>query len=136
MEDNGTEIPTPTDNGTEIPTPTGLSIGGCDDPSLRINSTGTWTKKTTFTTKGGQVMQFKVQNLAPTGTTITISVTNPFSESRSSNIGPFATVTLPSFSIFRSEPFDWTFSVSTEADAFSVLWVLCSTWIPGDPPNP
>ncbi len=93
---------------------------------------GSWNGNSHWEGQGGQLMRFTVNNANVLGTTITIAANS--GESHSSIIAPMGSVDLE-FSVFGAEPMGWSFDISTESDAFIVTWSLCSTWVPGDPPN-
>ena len=103
-----------------------------DDEGFRLRDSGSWNSSAQLTSRGGQIMHFKVKNINILGTSIAIQ----------SNLGgkkqililPQQTVDLR-FDCFGSEPMSWSFDISTESDAFIVTWKLYSSWLPGDPPN-
>lgn len=79
-------------------------------------------------------MHFQLNNsLGATGTTINISADRT-NETKGLILIPGVAGDI-SFSSFGSEPMGWTFTVTTDSDAFLVSFQLFSTWIPGDPPN-
>ena len=101
--------------------------------ALKKSDSGSWNSDTTYVKKGGMTMKFEVKNINVLGTTLTIA--SNYGGSQSKIIPPFSTIEF-SFDCFRNEPMTWNFDISTNSDAFIVTWVLYSTWITGDPPNP
>lgn len=100
---------------------------------LKKSDNGLWNSDTSYTKKGGMTMKFEVKNINVLGTTLTID--SNYGGSQSKIIAPLATMEF-TFTCFGNEPMTWQFDVSTNSDAFIVTWVLYSTWIEGDPPNP
>ena len=99
---------------------------------MKKHSSGSWTSDTNFKAQGGQLMTFKVKNTNVLGTTLTIG----------SNLGGTQSLIIPTlgsmdfeFTCFGAEPMGWKFDISTNSDAFIVIWELFASWIPGDPPN-
>ncbi len=91
---------------------------------------GVWTEDTCFDAFLGQGVKIYIKNINVLGTTINIE----------SNIGKIQqTILLPQqqytfrFYYFGAEPIPWRFCVSTYSDAFTVLYEIRSTWVPGMP---
>ena len=78
-------------------------------------------------------MHFILKNGNVLGTTIRITADRT-RESKGLILLPLGSGTM-TFSMFGAEPMGWQFSIRTDSDAFIVRWTLCSTWVPGDPPN-
>lgn len=94
---------------------------------------GVWTENTTFDAHLGQTVKIYIRNVNVLGTTINIEdVTYRDVQQR---------ILLPqqrqvfTFKNFGAEPVYWRFNVSTNSDAFTVLYEIKSTWVPGMPPN-
>lgn len=121
--------PPPPQPKPPIPPPKGKV---CDDEGRRFLTAGVWNGSTTLQVTGGQSMRFTINNLNVLPTTITIRDHTGRSQSRL--IAPLGTIDL-TYSIFGAEPMGWRFVIDTNSDAFLVSWQLCSTWVPGDPPN-
>jgi hypothetical protein len=75
-------------------------------------------------------MTFVLKNTNILGASI--KITDHLGVSHSQLLLPGQTVQME-FAIFRGEPVGWTFTVTTDSDAFVVAWQLWSTWVPGDP---
>ncbi|MEH1852129.1 MAG: OmpA family protein [Nostoc sp.] len=123
--------PSPPSPPPPLPTPSQQKV--CDSEGHKFLTAGIWNGGTTLSVTGGQSMRFFLKNLNLLGTTITIRESSGQSQSRI--IAPMGSTELV-FSRFSREPMGWTFTISTNSDAFIVSWSLCSTWVPGDPPNP
>jgi hypothetical protein len=104
-----------------------------DSDGNRLLNSGTWNGGTTLSVQGGQAMHFQLNNLNVLGTTINISADRT-GKTKGLILVPSVSGDI-TFSVFGKEPMGWTFTVSTDSDAFLVGWQLFSTWIPGDPPN-
>jgi len=116
----------------EPPTPVPPEQKACDSEGRKFLQAGVWNSATTLSVTGGQSMRFFLKNLNLLGTTI--SIRDQFGRTQSRIITPMGSTDLE-FSNFGNEPMGWTFSIGTNSDAFIVSWSLCSTWVPGDPPN-
>jgi hypothetical protein len=102
-------------------------------PRGKFLSSGMWTRNTTVSIQGGQGMRFYLKNRNVLGTTIRITAQTGETDARI--LLPMGSAEMY-FSIFGNEPMGWRFEIETESDVFMVEWTLCSTWVPGDPPNP
>ena len=102
-------------------------------PRGKFLSSGLWTRNSTLSVQGGQGMRFFLKNRNVLGATITITASTR--EAHSLILLPMGSAEMY-FSSFGREPMGWRFEIETESDAFLVEWTLCSTWVPGDPPNP
>ena len=118
--------------GTQTQTVGTAGSGSTDSEGFKLLDFGTWNASATLNYRGGQVMHFAIKNVNVLGTTITID--SNLGGSKTAQILPQATADMR-FTVFGSEPMGWSFSVSTNSDAFIVAWKLYSSWIPGDPPN-
>lgn len=103
------------------------------DATCRLRDSGSWNGSAHWEGEGGQLMRFTVNNANILGTTITIASANT-NQSESRIIPPAGSAEIE-FSAFGAEPMYWPFDISTDSDAFIVTWELCSSWVPGDPPN-
>lgn len=103
-----------------------------DSEGFRLLDYGSWSGSATLNYEGGQVMHFQIKNTNILGTTIKIS--SNLSGDQSLIILPQQTIDLR-FDCFGSEPMGWSFDVSTDSDAFIVVWKLFASWLPGDPQN-
>lgn len=103
-----------------------------DSDGKRLLQSGSWTGSSTVSVQGGQGMHFVLTDNNVLGTTITID--SNLGGSKSLVLVPAVDMDME-FDCFGSEPMGWTFNISTDSDAFVVLWKLYSTWVPGDPPN-
>jgi hypothetical protein len=103
-----------------------------DNTKLRVLASGIFDGDDSLQFHGGQAMRFKLKNLNILGAQIRISAKN---EDKQLLIPPLSSTDVE-FTCFRNEPMYWEFDISTISDAFKVQWILYSTWIPGDPPNP
>lgn len=101
-------------------------------PRGRFLTSGIWTRNSTLTVSGGQVMRFFLKNRNVLGTTIRITAHS--GETHALVLLPMGSGEI-SFSMFGCEPMGWRFDIETESDVFFVEWTLCSTWVPGDPRN-
>lgn len=102
-------------------------------PRGKFLTSGMWTRNTTLEMQGGQVMRFYLKNRNVLGTTLRITAHTGQTDARI--MLPMGSAEM-SFSVFGREPMGWRFEIETESDVFMVEWTLCSTWVPGDPPNP
>ena len=93
---------------------------------------GVWSGSATVSVLGGQSMTFVLKNTSILGASI--KITDHLGASHSQLLLPGQTAQMQ-FSNLRGEPVGWTFTVTTDSDAFVVAWQLWSTWVPGDPVN-
>jgi hypothetical protein len=99
---------------------------------FRLLTSGIWNSNASLNIRGGQAMWFKIRNNNVLGTTITIK--DGGGQVKKSIILPASSVEFM-FAAFGPEPMGWSFDISTDSDAFMVIWELWSTWVPGMPPN-
>ena len=93
---------------------------------------GTWNKNTKFSAQLGQVVWITAKNVNILGTTI--SIDSNFDQIQQSILLPQQEHVF-NFSVISSEPVPWEFDVTTNSDAFIILYKIESTWVPGMPPN-
>ena len=108
-----------------------LFVGpGATEPYY-LYSRGVWTEDTCFDANLGQGVKIYVKNVNILGTTITIEEQSKGQVQQQ--------ILLPhkkhvfKFTYLGYEPIPWRFCISTYSDAFTVLYEIKSTWVPGMP---
>jgi len=96
---------------------------------------GVLNSNTTLSGSYGQGVKITFKNVNILGTTLTVSDTTSFGETKQTILLPLQSVTY-TFTRFGEEPMYWEFDVSTVSDAFIVTYEIESTWVEGMPPNP
>ena len=102
---------------------------GASEP-YHFYAAGVWTENTCFDASLGQGVKIYVKNVNVLGTTISIKPN--IGQTQEQILLPQKQYTFR-FYKFGAVPIHWKFCVSTYSDAFTVLYEIRSTWVPGMP---